>query len=341
MEPATLVPHEDTSATTTIEGPKKRAKTEALSQVEKGALDDIIKYLKSHKAEILYCQAYLNSGGATAELNKALNINPHGSDALAGKDRFHATLTSFRSLPKYWIAEWMVKHCNFASSFVDLLDSQPNQLRQVFGLFTGLQEQAWWPPVLHRIEVLEDYCMWAGGQLGSRWQNFERNVSASGKVDWASSCPFRFEWSDASHALGKHITKVIHRSSKTEVMVTDVVITSSFELLCPWDDVRCQFKPPEKRRVAPIISEFFPENEAWLVMQSKVGIKSKCAELELALRERETRLAKAQGPILHTAREHAASRAKEALKKRAPPTKIATPLIVPADEVAEIATGST
>lgn len=192
--------------------------------VQEKALDWITQHLKEHPAEILMCKGMLESGQCSQEVVDT---------SVVERDSFHETYMTFKSLPRYWMAEWLTNHCGFAHKWVDLVDAGGSgQIRQLFCYITGIADSTYWPRPLLKKQLLSQFLAWSAKELGERWKNFEKNVDATGKIDWGLTCPFKFTW--VAHGDGARIDKVIHISSATTVEVRDVIITGEHKLPQPW-----------------------------------------------------------------------------------------------------------
>merc|ERR1712087_1064280 len=70
-------------------------------------------------------------------------------------DEWHKTYNTCKSIPKYYIAHWLVANTSLDQEFVDRIDGfNASSLRRAFGFLTGLHETTWWPPRLHFRAVL-------------------------------------------------------------------------------------------------------------------------------------------------------------------------------------------
>ena len=116
-------------------------------------------------------------------------------------DFWHKTYSSCKSIPKYYIAHWLVEGpALLPKDMVDLLDAcdAAHGLRKIFSFLTGLSPATWWSPTLHVRKVLS---MWLGEQfvnIGGKMRVEhlkEAYDSESGDVDWGALLPFDFDWS--------------------------------------------------------------------------------------------------------------------------------------------------
>ena len=141
----------------------KNAK-KCLDIAEETGLQWIMDFLRSPPKQILYCKSSCENG----MFDKDARTND-----LEQEEVFHSTYTMFKSLPKYFMAGFMVQHCNHSKEWVDLIDSaQPGQLRMVFTNWTGVSDYSWWPPALHRHELLVTFLKNQLLHLGNRHQDF-------------------------------------------------------------------------------------------------------------------------------------------------------------------------
>lgn len=153
--------------------------------IEARGLKWIVAHLKANPREILSTKAELEAG-----LGKAMTeIHEDNKE----KESSHGTHMAFKSLPRWWIADWMVSKCKFAPKFVDLIDSMSGQLKHVFAFLTGLSEFTCWPRPALKIAVLGEFVSFMAEQLGSRWVDFDKMVDVDGRVKWLEVCPFMFE----------------------------------------------------------------------------------------------------------------------------------------------------
>lgn len=186
-----------------------------LNIIEQKAMEWIIAHLQSNHSEILTCKASLENG-------MCKHVADLVGDSPATRDYFHNTYVNFNALPKYWIAEWMVSHCGFKQEFVDLLGSgAPGQLRQVFTFFTGCSEFSFWPRPLLRKDLLVELLSFMCVQLGSRYKNSEKHVSAQGKISWSTAGVYKFEWAEIG-GEPKYIQTITHISD-TEALIINMV----------------------------------------------------------------------------------------------------------------------
>ena len=97
----------------------------SLSVIEQKALQWIVDYLSQpeNRHQILYCKGQLESGMCDASAHRDLQQS----------EVFHHTYTTWKSLPKYFIAETLVHMCKLSKELVDLIDvGGHGQLRAAF-----------------------------------------------------------------------------------------------------------------------------------------------------------------------------------------------------------------
>lgn len=286
------------------------------SNIEAHALNWIVTHCKANPIEILSTKAELEAG-----LGKAMTEIHEDSQQ---RESFHCTYMAFKSLPRWWIADWMVSKCKFAAKFVDLIDSVPGQLKHVFTYLTGLSEFTYWPRPALKIAVLGEFVTFMAEQSGNRAEGFDKHVNMEGHVDWMKVCPFVLEW--AGEVGDRYICSIEHRNVGAKVVIDVVKLTDAFQLEQPWGDLRAQFvgHPTIKPLCIDLIG--------------KTGLKEllckpnliKCGEaINLKYEERQAAIVKGQHEILTTAAANARVKAKEAAKKRVPSHKMATALVAP------------
>jgi len=169
-----------------------------LSPIFQAGINWIVDYLAQHKSEILICKANLEAGAirAQCEVVEAEHVQ-EGSSSEIMPDVWHKTYVMCLSIPKYYIADFLVRICDFDQDLVDRIDSKCSKdgLRKAFGFLTGLHENMHWCSALHVRLVLTAFCTEQVRQLEDRVQNFPKHVSPDGTVDYDSMCPFSLTWS--------------------------------------------------------------------------------------------------------------------------------------------------
>lgn len=284
----------------------------ALSIVEENGLQWIVNHLTANAGQILYCKAQLEAG--MCDKSEAHDVEQ--------KTVFHHTYTTFKSLPKYFMADFLAHHAGFSKEFLDNLDfASSGQLRHAFCFMTGVSDFMWWPPALHRIELLTEFLRDQLKLLGNRHLKFASVVDQAGKVDWMKATPYKLDWSDVEDAASKRVTHI--RYGSLTAAVTTVNITTQFSVAEPWDDMRCAFSGDPV--IKPMLHSFFPEG-GYKVYWSKVHFKTVAEELERKweLRQRDS-VVRTDG-ILHKVSDDRKAKAKVQARGRTPAHKVVTPL---------------
>lgn len=288
-----------------------------MNVVQEKALEWIIDHLKEKPDEILMCKGMLESGQCSQEVVETSAVE---------KECFHETYMTFKSLPRYWMAEWLTNHCEFSHQWVDLVDAGgPGQIRQLFTYIIGVADSTYWPRPLLRKTLLTRFLAWSSKELGQRWKDFERNVDGTGKINWSATSPITFTW--VKHGEdGARIDKVTHKSSNTTVEVKDVIITGEHKLLQPWDDMRAQFEGTSS--IKPVVADLFPPSSAWRAFFAKKNFQEHAKTLQDKYEENEKRQVKGEQDILQSAKKKQTEAARAAAKARAPNRKVSAALSV-------------
>lgn len=259
--------------------------------------------------QILYCKAQLEAG---------LCDKTEGNDT-EQRTVFHHTYTTFKSLPKYYMANFLSQNAGFSKEFLDNLDfAASGQLRHAFCYMIGVSDFAWWPPALHRIELLTEFLREQLTRLGDRHRKFSTYVDSAGKVDWMKAMAYKLEWSAGENA---QVTKIRHGTLVADV--NTVNITSRFSVAEPWDDMRAHFTGDPI--VRPNLHSFFAD-APYKLFWTKVHLKTCADELnrKWELRERDSKVR--DETILTKVTEARKEVARAKAKGRTPAHKVATPL---------------
>lgn len=289
----------------------------AMACVEDQALAWIVNFLKQHRGSILMCKGMLESG----------QCNPIAiADSAIEKEAFHHTYVSFKSLPKYWIAEWLVNQCRFSPAFIDLIDAGgSSQVRQVFTYFTGIGESTYWPRPLLRKELLLTFLAGMLEKLGNRHEHFDKHVDKTGKINWGAGGPFTLKWAKDEVTGGHYIEEISHSLGDT-VKMDLIRISDKFGIQEPWDDLRAQFSGDIAIRL--VIADLFTKDAKFKVVLAKSSLSADAKRLEDEWTASQERQVKGEREILHTAKAKQIAKAKAASRLRVPACKVVTPLIV-------------
>ena len=115
-------------------------------------------------------------------------------------DVWHKTYVLGKSLPKYFLTDWLRVKAGLAPEMLDAIDgaNPVSGLRRVFGFLTGLCPETWWAPQLHVRLVL---VKWLGKQfdaiegkkrLAALLEAYNEDTHI---VDWGSAMPFEVQYS--------------------------------------------------------------------------------------------------------------------------------------------------
>ena len=165
----------------------------------------IIDFLTSHADQILLTKANLEQGSIR---DQALLVATEGSSKPGADimpERWHSTYTSCKSIPKYYIAHWLVSGpCDLPQQFIDTLDGvHPSHgLRRLFAHFTGLDNTTWWAPSLHVRKVLtswldKQYTRMCGDDRRSALHSISRNFR-NADIRFEDLFPFEMEFMSKS-----------------------------------------------------------------------------------------------------------------------------------------------
>lgn len=129
-----------------------KAANASLATVNRYGLEWIVEHSKTSPDQIIVCKAFLEQGQCSMKVL---------GESTTEKDEFHSTYTAFKSLPKYWMAEFTVPGLGFETAWVDLLDAgAARQIRQVLCYFSRINDATDWPKPLLRKALLTDSLMW-------------------------------------------------------------------------------------------------------------------------------------------------------------------------------------
>ena len=109
------------------------------------------------KLAVVWIWNYLNEPENTGEIlmckEQLMNgmMRVSSSTDTDSTNAFHATYVTFASLPKYWIAAFMVQRCELPAACVDQLNGngKEGRLKHVWSFITGLDDGVCWPADVH------------------------------------------------------------------------------------------------------------------------------------------------------------------------------------------------
>ena len=289
----------------------------SLNVVEQKAMDWIIKFLSdpANKHQILYCKAQLEAG--LCDRSESHDIEQ--------KKVFHHTYTTWKCLPKYFQADFLVQHCSLSKEMVDLIDlGGQGQLRQAFTFMTGVSDFGYWPPALHRIELLTEFLKKQIASLGDRHKDFAKSVNGQGKIDWHDAMAYKLKRSSPEGNEEPRVTHITHFQAG-KVPITSCIITRAFQVAEPWDDMRASFTGDAI--INPQLNSFFKNSESFKDFWGKNHFKQEANFLEQQWTARQDSCNKSSG-ILHSVAAQAKAEALAKCKARVPAHKMTTPLKV-------------
>ncbi|CAK0893626.1 unnamed protein product [Prorocentrum cordatum] len=161
-----------------------------------------MEYLVVNKTEVLLTKGHLESGLIRNQQQVCVKEQEQaaepGEKVVVMPDSWHSTYTICKSIPKYYIAHWLVANTSLDQDTVDRIDAfHPQALRLVFGSLTGLHDTTWWPPRLHVRVVLTAWLRWQFEQLKGelRVRDLLRALSSNGRIDYEKLLPYELAWS--------------------------------------------------------------------------------------------------------------------------------------------------
>ena len=156
---------------------------------------------------ILMCKEQLMNG--TLKVSKSVD-----SDAT---NAFHATYVTFGSLPKYWIAAFLVQHVEFSAACVDQLNGngKEGRLKHVWTFITGLDDSSHWLADVHDKVLLVKFLMFLIERLGNRHKSIV--FGHDFKVDWDSVGPYVFTWGPRGDIVC--VLEITHRQTGVKALV--------------------------------------------------------------------------------------------------------------------------
>lgn len=312
--------HQPPSASTRGDSKPDMAKAKrALTDLQRECLKDIERHLIMHPDEILQTKAVLDKG--------QIHREPGRNYRDANRIEFPSTYTLFKSLPKYWVADWMVVALHWSKEFVDLIDAaKPGQIKQAFTYVTGCSDFTWWPPALRRVELLRQFLSYMVSALGNRHEGFEAKVPATGIINWQNVGPYIYTWGE--HPTQGHVvTKIEHKSTRMVATLAVVCIDSDFELLQPWDDIRAQFVK-ERENNKPYVEEQFPSDADFKKKLSRKHFSDKEKELREKWEKEQQETTLGDEATLVTLQRRRKQALADRSKARVPSHKVTTKLTV-------------
>ena len=116
----------------------------------------------------------------------------------------------------------------------------------------------------------------------------------------------------------------LEHTSGCKGKVEMIVITEDFELVEPWDDIRCQLTGHPTIR--PHLVDFFPQDAEFRKFWSRSFFQQEAERLEKAWAQRQANKRASEDTILHCRDEQRKAAAKSKAKGRIPSHKMTTPL---------------
>ena len=179
-----------------------------LNDTNKRAVVWIWNYLNEpeNQAEILMCKEHCSNG--LFKVSK-------GTDS-DNTNAFHATYVSFASLPKYWIAAFMVQHVDFTAACVDQLNGngKEGRLKHVWSFITGIDDYTHWPANVHDKVLLVKFLQWMMQRLGNRHTSLTFGVDF--KIDWDKCGPYKLTWGKRGDMVC--VVSILHKQTTKEAM---------------------------------------------------------------------------------------------------------------------------
>ena len=179
-----------------------------LGETNKRALIWIWNYFNEdeHQGEILMCKEQLSNGMMRVSVNKDVDAS----------NSFHSTYVTFASLPKYWIAAFLVQYLQMTAVCVDSLNGtgKEGRLKHVWTNITGIDDYTHWPADVHDKVLLVKFLMWMIERLGNRHRTIVFSPTFS--VDWDHCGPYKLTWGKRGDM--QCVIKIFHKQSKTEAM---------------------------------------------------------------------------------------------------------------------------
>ena len=184
-------------------GTAKKVKQAAsdLSEAEQETIQDIVLHLQRNPREIFVCYAACIRGKFSMQV-EAGSL----SGDVTTERTFPNTYTTFKFLPKYWVADFMKTKLGMSSLVVDAVDAH-QKLRPLFTFFTGIVDTTCWPPCAHRKDVLTAFVLDLVQYMGGRHQGFaHKHVGENGDINFSACGPWKLHWSED----GSHVTEIEH-----------------------------------------------------------------------------------------------------------------------------------
>ena len=179
---------------------------ESLNVIQRNAVLWIWNHLNdpANSDEILMCKEQLMNGFCRVSSSADTDHS----------NCFHSTYVSFQSLPKYWIAAWMVQHAEFAKSAVDSINGtgSNSKLKQLWCHITGIDDHTHWPAEAHDKIILVKFVFTLMGYLGDRHKKIVFLPDFS--IDWNTCGPFRLIWGKRGDMTC--VLEIEHKQTKTK-----------------------------------------------------------------------------------------------------------------------------
>ena len=161
----------------------------------------IENFLILNSAQILLTKGQLESGqiASMAAVVKQEEARKSDDEAEDMPDIWHRTYTTIKSLPKYYLADWLVKGpAKMSKRMTDNIDANDpaNGIRLAFEFLTGLGPNTWWAPALHRRMVLTAWLQEHFPRVGGpeRSKVLKGAVDSAGRIDVPKLLPFNLKY---------------------------------------------------------------------------------------------------------------------------------------------------
>ena len=323
-----------------------------LTPVLTHALEWINRYLLLHRSEILLVKGNLECGFVQGQHetlvleDKQQSLEDGGAEVVM-PDKWHKTYATCKSIPKYFVAHWLVSGPpGMTSGMVDHIDGfDPcNGIRNVFHFLLGVGEQTWWAPSLHIRLVLITWCKNQFDRVHG-----EKRVKAlidhtntlTGEIDWPALLPFTLEWNrefDMSElqSCGEdnlpYVKKIKHKYFDVEVTVVGQRIDAlNWEIVSHCSDMGAMFTNLHNSTLKPTLASFFiGDSGRWKRLhyeKEAMRTSSEAAKVETESAE-ELNSVGQKAEILTIATENKKAKVKEARAKRTPKTSMKSTMSV-------------
>ena len=307
-----------------------------LTPILEQSLTWVMNFLKVHPDQILITKANLEAGAMKGQLTAVMSITESNSEpgVIPMPEHFHKTYTTMKSIPKYYIGDFMVKECKFVVQFVNEVDQDPGALRAYFSALTGANENSPWNGPLHTRSVLTAWLRKMLKLLGNRHMVIGTTaVMRDGKLDSKAISPYELNWDPPEKDWAKPewtksdkniptLKSIRHRFFNVEVDVSQFHINpASWDATELWSDMNAKFVT-EDADMSPTLASFFKgEAGKWKELFSKERWLDDAKAVAAQLDAFHETAAVGKTNVLTAAQDQKAERMKEARSKRAPPAK--------------------